>query len=281
MDSMSQNMTSNRLHEWNDRQGNWGTGGATGPPPGAGHDSGIHTRDSSAAPSVMSSAYSAFSGSNYSESHQVDWARYGNLSRKEEEISAIKSQMESQLTALKSHEDVEAALRLIKTFLFDNDMRCTHMASKALHDLVKRAQNDQFLGLIQQNHQFWQSVLQALDKTEIDVIAKELTRVIYILTSKESDQGRLWCSLICNCDGLRVLIKMLDASVDTVVYCSITSIHNIIGKLSVNEREGNPNPKAPILATFIEKNGVVVVAKKMHDRFQQMRSNNQTKVILN
>ena len=26
MDSMSQNMTSNRLHEWNDRQGNWGTG---------------------------------------------------------------------------------------------------------------------------------------------------------------------------------------------------------------------------------------------------------------
>ena len=61
MDSMSQNMTSNRLHEWNDRQGNWGTGGAAGPPPGAGHDSGIHTRDSSAAPSVMSSAYSAFS----------------------------------------------------------------------------------------------------------------------------------------------------------------------------------------------------------------------------
>ena len=67
-------------------------------------------------------------------------------------------------------------------------------------------------------------------------------------------------------------------TVDTVVYCAITSIHNIIGKLSVNEREGNPNPKAPILATFIEKNGVVVVAMKMRDRFQQMRSGGQTKV---
>ena len=227
----------------------------------------------------MSSAYSHFSGSNYSDAHQaVDWARYGNLSRKEEEISAIKLQMESQLTNLKSTEDVEATLRLIQKFLFDTDMRCTHLASKALHDLIKRG--DQFLAIVQQNHQFWQGVLQALDKTEIDVIAKELTRVIYILTSKESDQGRLWCSLICNCDGLRVLIKMLDASVDTVVYCSITSIHNIIGKLSVNEREGNPNPKAPILATFIEKNGVVVVAKKMHDRFQQMRTGNQAKVLI-
>ena len=137
--------------------------------------------------------------------------------------------------------------------------------------------------LLQQNLPFWQAVVQALDKTEIDVIAKELTRVVYILTSKEGDQGRAWCSLICNCDGLRVLIKMLDASVDTVVYCSITSIHNIIGKLSVNEKEGNPNPKAPILTAFIEKNGVVVISKKMHDRFHQMRQANgdmasQTKV---
>ena len=46
----------------------------------------------------------------------------------------------------------------------------------------------------------------------------------------------------------------------------------------MNEREGNPNPKAPILATFIEKNGVVVVAMKMRDRLQQMRSGGQTKV---
>lgn len=61
---------------------------------------------------------------------QVDWTRYGNLSRKEEEISAIKAQMEAQLTALNTPEDIDSALMLIKNYLFDTDMRCIHMASK-------------------------------------------------------------------------------------------------------------------------------------------------------
>ena len=60
----------------------------------------------------------------------------------------------------------------------------------------------------------------ALDKTDNEHIAKELTRIIYTLTSKESSQGRGWCSLICNCDGLRILIKMLDATVEFVVTLS-------------------------------------------------------------
>ena len=51
------------MDDWSHRSGNW-----SNMPQGP--DSGIHTRDSSAAPSVMSSAYSAFSGSNYSESQQ-------------------------------------------------------------------------------------------------------------------------------------------------------------------------------------------------------------------
>ena len=64
------------------------------------------------------------------------------------------------------------------------------------------------------------AVTAALDKTDNEHIAKELTRIIYTLTSKESSQGRGWCSLICNCDGLRILIKMLDATVEFVVTLS-------------------------------------------------------------
>ena len=64
------------------------------------------------------------------------------------------------------------------------------------------------------------AVTAALDKTDNEHIAKELTRIIYTLTSKESNQGRGWCSLICNCDGLRILIKMLDATVEFVVTLS-------------------------------------------------------------
>ena len=41
----------------------------------------------------------------------------------------------------------------------------------------------------------------------------------------------------------------------------VTSIHNILTKLSTNERDNNPNPKSPILTAFRDKNGVVFVAK--------------------
>ena len=42
----------------------------------------------------------------------------------------------------------------------------------------------------------------------------------------------------------------------------VTSIHNILTKLSTNERDNNPNPKSPILTAFRDKNGVVFVAKE-------------------
>ena len=73
------------------------------------------------------------------------------------------------------------------------------------------------------------AVTAALDKTDNEHIAKELTRIIYTLTSKESNQGRGWCSLICNCDGLRILIKMLDATVEFVVTLSGNFLRNFKG----------------------------------------------------
>ena len=74
-----------------------------------------------------------------------------------------------------------------------------------------------------------------------------MARIIYNLTSKDGPAGGEWCRLLGeSCDGLRVLIKMLEASVDHVVYCSVTSIHNIITKLAVNEKDSNPISRSPV-----------------------------------
>ena len=66
---------------------------------------------------------------------------------------------------------------------------------------------------------------------------------------------------------------MLGATVDHVVYCSVTSIHNIITKLAVNEKDGNPITRSPILTRFRELHGVVIIANKMNERFYQNRNN--------
>jgi len=121
---------------------------------------------------------------------------------------------------------------LYSPILADNDIRCIFLAARALHDLTR---TDTLIQVLLKKDQFWQKVLTALDKCNNDRVAKELARIIYDLTSKDGPQGREWCRILgVTADGLRVLIKMLEATVDHVVYCSVTSIHNIITKLELN-----------------------------------------------
>lgn len=72
-------------------------------------------------------------------------------------------------------------------------------------------------------------------------------------------------------DGLRVLIKMLNATVDHVVFCSITSIHNILIKLEIKDVEGNPTSNAPIFAKFRDINGPSIVSQKISERVLKTR----------
>merc|ERR1712131_48075 len=245
----------------------WNWGSVTSP-----GDSGIHSRDQSGPPSVISEPqHSNISGYSIDNSTSIDWTRYqrSNCSRSEDDIRSIKQAIDQAIESIKQAEDVERILPLLRQNLMDDDVRCTYLSAKALQDLIKI---DRYLPSLMKHQQFWQAVTAALDKTDNEHIAKELTRIIYTLTSKESNQGRGWCSLICNCDGLRILIKMLDATVEFVVTLSVTSIHNILTKLSTNERDNNPNPKSPILTAFRDKNGVVFVAKKMHERLMTLRN---------
>ena len=85
-------------------------------------------------------------------------------------------------------------------------------------------------------------------------------------------EGKIWCRMFgVQTDGLRVLIKMLNATVDHVVFCSITSVHNILVKLEIKDEEGNPTSNAPIFSKFREIQGPAVVARKVSERIVQTR----------
>jgi hypothetical protein len=74
--------------------------------------------------------------------------------------------------------------------------------------------NENLIQFLLKKDQFWEKVLTALDKCNNDRVAKELARIIYDLTSKDGNQGREWCRILgVASDGLRVLIKMMEAGI--------------------------------------------------------------------
>lgn len=65
----------------------------------------------------------------------------------------------------------------------DDDMRCTFLAARVIHDLTRQCP----AAVLQLSNEpmFWRKVVDALDKCLNDRVAKEMARTIYNLTSKD------------------------------------------------------------------------------------------------
>ena len=151
----------------------WNWGSVTSP-----GDSGIHSRDQSGPPSVISEPqHSNISGYSIDNSTSIDWTRYqrSNCSRSEDDIRSIKQvhinlccsyannhinvaytcfkAIDQAIESIKQAEDVEGILPLLRTNLMDDDVRCTYLSAKALQDLIKI---DRYLPSLIKHQQFWQ-----------------------------------------------------------------------------------------------------------------------------
>ncbi|CBY34214.1 unnamed protein product, partial [Oikopleura dioica] len=242
-------------------------------------DSGLGSLNTSETHSMSSFNDSQLSNNTgYSNDFQnSEWFRHQEMRtswKSEEEIIQIEgilNQIKNQI--LKQPQITAQLSRKIEQYLADDDMRCTFLAARVIHDLTRQCP----AAVLQLSNEpmFWRKVVDALDKCLNDRVAKEMARTIYNLTSKDGQEGKTWCRMFgVQTDGLRVLIKMLNATVDHVVFCSITSVHNILVKLEIKDEEGNPTSNAPIFSKFREIQGPAVVARKVSERIVQTRAQN-------
>ncbi|CAG5112497.1 Oidioi.mRNA.OKI2018_I69.chr2.g6709.t1.cds [Oikopleura dioica] len=197
--------------------------------------------------------------------------------KSEEEIMQIEGVLKNvKEQILKQPQTTAQFAPKIEQYLADEDMRCTFLAARVIHDLTRQCPGA--MAILSGEPSFWHKVVEALDKCLNDRVAKEMARTIYNLTSKDGQEGKTWCRMFgVQTDGLRVLIKMLNATVDHVVFCSITSIHNILVKLEIKDEEGNPTSNAPIFSKFRDIQGPAVVARKVSEKILQTRAQNENR----
>lgn len=104
--------------------------------------------------------------------------------KSEEEIMQIEGVLKNiKEQILKQPQTTSQFAAKIEQYLADEDMRCTFLAARVIHDLTRQCPGA--MAILSGEPSFWHKVVEALDKCLNDRVAKEMARTIYNLTSKD------------------------------------------------------------------------------------------------
>jgi len=245
----NQNMSNNQMppSDKHNPVGAWQRGG---------WDSGIHSGATSQTPSIVSGQHSELSAivSEFSE-HIPNFEQQAsqvaqNPNGQQTNTSAVEAAQEmQQMFDYQDEEGMATAIPKLVDYLKNSDTQIVQSASQTLHQFSKReAAKSQ---LVTQRNVI-PTLIIVLQQTNDPDTARAVTGTLHNVS--QSDPGR---KIIYQSSGIPALVKVLQCSVDAVVFYAITTIHNLLLHIKESKQNLRQTNATHLMVDLLQKKGNV------------------------
>ncbi|CAG5112476.1 Oidioi.mRNA.OKI2018_I69.chr2.g6690.t1.cds [Oikopleura dioica] len=244
----NQNMSNNQMppSDKHNPVGAWQRGG---------WDSGIHSGATSQTPSIVSGQHSELSAivSEFSEhipNFEQQAQQGAHNPNGQTNTSAVEAAQEmQQMFDYQDEEGMATAIPKLVDYLKNSDTTIVQSASQTLHQFSKRdAAKSQ---LITQRNVI-PTLIIVLQQTNDPDTARAVTGTLHNVS--QSDPGR---KMIYQSSGIPALVKVLQCSVDAVVFYAITTIHNLLLHIKESKQNLRQTNATHLMVDLLQKKGNV------------------------